>query len=83
MMKKMTQKIECPNHEGSFDCTPFCPICEGEQEYEVWNKMNNTLEEVMFQVQNAFPDMYAFIDKNGEIVICTGIEDDLWARGQR
>ena len=27
--------IECPNHEGSFDCTPFCPLCEGEQEYEV------------------------------------------------
>jgi len=45
--------------------------------------MNNTLEEVMYQVQNAFPDMFAFVDKNGEIVICTGIEDDLWARGQR
>ena len=25
---------ECPNHQGSFDCTPFCNICEGEQEYE-------------------------------------------------
>jgi hypothetical protein len=25
---------ECPNHGGSFDCTPFCRICEGEQEYE-------------------------------------------------
>ena len=25
---------ECPNHEGNFDCTPFCHICEGEQEYE-------------------------------------------------
>ena len=24
--------IECPNHEGSFDCTPFCRVCEGEQE---------------------------------------------------
>jgi len=24
--------IECPNHSGAFDCTPFCPICEGEQE---------------------------------------------------
>ena len=32
----MTNKIikECPNHEGAFDCTPFCRICEGEQEYE-------------------------------------------------
>ena len=30
MMTKM--KIECPNHEGNFDCTPFCRLCEGEQE---------------------------------------------------
>ena len=27
-------KVECPNHKGSFDCTPFCSVCEGEQEYE-------------------------------------------------
>jgi hypothetical protein len=25
--------MECPNHEGAFDCNPFCNICEGEQEY--------------------------------------------------
>ena len=24
--------VECPNHEGNFDCTPFCRLCEGEQE---------------------------------------------------
>ena len=24
--------IDCPNHEGGYDCTPFCPLCEGEQE---------------------------------------------------
>ena len=24
----------CPNHEGAFDCNPFCRICEGNQEYE-------------------------------------------------
>ena len=24
----------CPNHDGAYDCTPFCRICEGEQEYE-------------------------------------------------
>jgi hypothetical protein len=24
---------QCPNHEGNFDCTPFCSVCEGEQEY--------------------------------------------------
>jgi hypothetical protein len=28
-----TELIECPNHGGNFDCTPFCPVCEGEQEY--------------------------------------------------
>ncbi len=22
----------CPNHGGSFDCTPFCELCEGNQE---------------------------------------------------
>jgi hypothetical protein len=27
--------VECPNHEGAFDCTPFCRLCEGEQEYRV------------------------------------------------
>jgi hypothetical protein len=26
--------IECPNHEGNFDCSPFCPLCEGNQEFE-------------------------------------------------
>ena len=25
---------DCPQHEGAYDCTPFCRICEGEQEYE-------------------------------------------------
>jgi hypothetical protein len=25
--------IECPNHGGAFDCTPFCKICAGNQEF--------------------------------------------------
>ena len=25
--------VDCPNHDGAFDCTPFCPICAGEQAY--------------------------------------------------
>lgn len=25
-------EIECPNHNGGFDCSPFCKLCEGEQE---------------------------------------------------
>ena len=33
MMKLIdTPAIECPNHNGGFDCTPFCRLCEGEQE---------------------------------------------------
>jgi hypothetical protein len=31
---------ECPRHEGAFDCSPFCDICEGEQEYNTED--NNT-----------------------------------------
>jgi hypothetical protein len=27
--------VECPKHEGNFDCTPFCEVCGGEQELEV------------------------------------------------
>jgi hypothetical protein len=30
---------ECPRHEGSFDCTPFCAVCDGEQHY----KLSDTL----------------------------------------
>jgi hypothetical protein len=26
-------KTICPRHGGGFDCTPFCDICEAEQEY--------------------------------------------------
>ena len=24
--------VECPEHGGAFDCTPFCARCEGAQE---------------------------------------------------
>lgn len=24
---------QCPRHGGAFDCTPFCELCEGKQEY--------------------------------------------------
>jgi hypothetical protein len=30
----MMTMIPCPNHDGAYDCTPFCPVCEGNQEYE-------------------------------------------------
>ena len=32
--KVVTMIKVCPEHGGGFDCTPFCSICEGEQEYE-------------------------------------------------
>jgi hypothetical protein len=25
-------RIDCPNHGGAYDCTPFCELCAGEQE---------------------------------------------------
>jgi hypothetical protein len=27
--------ILCPKNDGGFDCTPFCPLCEGDHEIEV------------------------------------------------
>jgi hypothetical protein len=24
--------MQCPNHQGNFDCTPFCVLCGGVQE---------------------------------------------------
>lgn len=41
--------VECPNHEGSFDCTPFCRICGGEQEYEQESCRCNSLDRRLFQ----------------------------------
>lgn len=26
--------VDCPRHEGAYDCTAFCEVCEGEQRYE-------------------------------------------------
>ena len=27
--------VQCPNHNGAFDCTPFCNVCEGNQELDM------------------------------------------------
>ena len=32
MIDTKSVTVECPNHNGSFDCTPFCRLCEGNQE---------------------------------------------------
>ena len=29
-LKSISQ--ECPNHQGAFDCSPFCELCGGSQE---------------------------------------------------
>jgi hypothetical protein len=34
MQTMSKEMVECPRHEGAFDCTPFCNVCEGEQEYQ-------------------------------------------------
>lgn len=30
----MAGLVECPNHSGNFDCTPFCDVCQGNQEFD-------------------------------------------------
>jgi hypothetical protein len=40
----MNAPVECPNHNGSFDCNPFCRLCEGNQE--------TTLDEMLYQADS-------------------------------
>lgn len=44
MMTMIDTTIECPNHEGNFDCTPFCNLCEGNQE--------TNLDDLMYQTDS-------------------------------
>lgn len=32
--------VECPRHGGNFDCTPFCDLCDGNQEFpeQLWRE---------------------------------------------
>jgi hypothetical protein len=39
-IRQEAEKLDCPNHGGNYDCTPFCRICEGEQEYTQTNEGN-------------------------------------------
>lgn len=32
------RNVECPNHGGAFDCTPFCHLCNGTQEIQEESK---------------------------------------------
>lgn len=55
----MNTPIECPNHNGAFDCTPFCRLCEGNQE--------TTLDEMLYQTDSVSYDgchkIYLNMDK--------------------
>ena len=39
----MDTLTECPNHAGAFDCTPFCPLCFGDQETKKKGKTMNKI----------------------------------------
>ena len=52
-------KVECPNHEGNFDCTPFCAVCEGEQEYDCSHT---------FLGERVMGEEYYCLDCNEEVV---------------
>jgi hypothetical protein len=41
----------CPNNKGSFDCTPFCQICEGTQEFEI-NEHQDGVWEINFYYED-------------------------------
>jgi hypothetical protein len=46
---------ECPNHAGAFDCTPFCPLCLGEQEIEkelTWSELKWQMLTAIRQMEN-------------------------------
>lgn len=30
----MSKLEPCPNHAGAWDCSPFCELCQGSQEYD-------------------------------------------------
>ena len=58
--------IECPRHEGAFDCNPFCNICEGEQEYDP----NETLPCVGEDCEIQIP-IPVYIEELGMCVDCS------------
>ena len=51
--------VECPRHEGNFDCTPFCNICEGEQEVS----MDSLLEQADTVAFDGCHKIYLNMDK--------------------
>lgn len=54
----MNQVIECPNHEGSFDCTTFCAICGGNQEFTVTTERLIAQEKQLDEAQAILEKVY-------------------------
>jgi hypothetical protein len=41
--------MQCPNHEGAFDCSSFCRLCEGGQEvFTQWELNNEFLKGIIY-----------------------------------
>ena len=60
---------ECPNHNGSFDCNPFCRTCAGEQEFDPTELMTN------IQCPRCGDlDPSVLLDQDGEPYVC----DECW-----
>jgi hypothetical protein len=60
--------VECPNHQGGWDCSPFCKLCGGEQEYETneergTSKMNETETKLYLASCDFCPERYPAIVK--------------------
>lgn len=58
------EMVECPEHGGGFDCTPFCKTCEGEQGYYPLSRI--TVEKVDTQLlrfqRNLLLDLIGQVD---------------------
>ena len=44
ILDTMNETVECPRHNGNFDCNPFCNLCEGNQE--------TTLDDLLYQAHS-------------------------------
>lgn len=65
--------LDCPNHEGGYDCTPFCRICEGNQGYCPTCEPLLQTGTDLYEAINAVLDNAIFDeDSSGEIIIATG-----------
>jgi hypothetical protein len=68
------EMIDCPNHEGGYDCTPFCRICEGEQGYYPTNKLPeriNVMKVISYDVQ----DIVERLTENDETLRTVTLEE--------